>query len=290
MEPGRPHTTEAPSEIHHSYAAIRVTHSRLQKGLIALPRSLLDLFPKKDATIQVYLGDADHPQPKKYTHFSGTTKESRINGMSRWFDKECVGDGDELVVQLVDRERLSYRVSKRQEFVDTVKRHQRGLERARTVAMARSHLDNLRRRINPRGMTVPLNEYHRLAAQSTSDNRGVVPRVAHGERESTPPHLRMLLGEIYSGRCQVCRFSFLKRDGTPYFEVHHLFPTKGHHPKNLVASCANCHRQFEYATTKLQMDEQAWLIAVTFNSIRHSVYQALIDTRLAPPLKRVYET
>jgi len=290
MESDSHRVIEAPSEINHSYASIRVTRSRLQKGLIALPQSLLHLFPKTNAMVQVLLDDSDSPQPKKYSHVAGTTKESRIGGMARWFEERGVRDGEELVIQLIDRERLLYRVSTHREFVATVKRHQRGLERATTVATARSHLDSLRRWINPVGMAVPLGEYHRLAERSFAEYRGMAHRVGRGERESTPPHLKALLGDIYGGRCQVCEFTFLKRDGSPYFEIHHLFPTKGHHPKNLVTSCANCHRQFEYATTGLHLDKQAWLVAVTFNSVRHVVYQALLDVRLAPPVKRVHET
>jgi predicted HNH restriction endonuclease len=111
----------------------------------------------------------------------------------------------------------------------------------------------------------------------------------HGERESAPAYVKALLEEVYGGRCQVCDFTFLKLDKTPYFEIHHLFPTMGHHPKNLVVSCANCHRQFEYAATRLQMDEQAWLTAVTFNAIHHNVFQAVLRARLRPPMRQVHE-
>ncbi|MCX6844410.1 MAG: HNH endonuclease signature motif containing protein [candidate division WOR-3 bacterium] len=180
-------------------------------------------------------------------------------------------------------------MSARREFIETVKRHQRGLERARTVGEARSYVASLRRWVKPEGGTVALSEYDRLATQSFAGYRGIVSRPAHGERESVPPHLRALLDEVYGGRCQMCDFTFLKQDKTPYYEIHHLFPMRGHHPKNLVVSCANCHRQFEHAATKLQMDEQTWLIAVTFNTIRHSVYQAVLRAQLRPPMKQVHE-
>ncbi len=289
MESGRLGTVEAPSEVHYSYAAVHITQSRIRKGLIALPRSLLHLFPKNDAVIQVYLGDADRPQPKKYSHFAGTTKESRIGGMARWFEEGGIGDRDELVIQLLDRERLIYRVSARREFIETVKRHQRGLERARTVAEARSHVSSLRRWVKPERGTVALSEFDRLAMQSSAGQRGLVSRPAHGTRESVPPPLRALLEEVYGGHCQVCDFTFLKQDKTPYFETHHLFAARGHHPKNVVVSCANCHRQFEYAATELQMDEQTWLTAVTFNTIRHSVFQAVLRAQLRPPIRQVHE-
>lgn len=281
-------TTEAPSEVYYDYVAVRMTRSRLQKGLVAIPRSVLHLFPAGDATINVYLGDADRPQAKKYTHYAGATRESRIGGMVRWFEDEGIRDGDELVIQLLDRKKFLYRLSTRQDFIKAVKRHQRGLELARTEDEARSHVAGLKRWIKSEDTTVALSEYRRLAMQPYAGYRGMVARVIHGARESAPPHLRMLLGEIYGGHCQVCDFTFLKRDGTPYFEIHHLFPTKGHHPKNLVVSCANCHRQFEYARTRLQIGAEDWLVAVSFNSVRRDVNQAVLGAKLRPAVRRVF--
>jgi len=280
-------TNEAPSEINYSYVAVRITQGRLQKGLVALPRSLLHLFPKGDATIQVYFGNADRPQAKKYTYFAGPTKESRIGGMARWFEEKGIKDGDELVIQLLDRDRFVYRLSTQQEFIETVKRYQLGLERAKTEDEARSYITNLKRWVKPEGVTVALSEYHRLATQPLAGHRGIVTHAVHGRRESAPPHLRALLGEIYGGHCQVCDFTFLKRDNSPYFEIHHLFPTRGHHPKNLVVLCANCHRQFEYARVKLHMDGEGWLVTVTFNSVHHDVNQAVLGTEFRPAVKQM---
>jgi 5-methylcytosine-specific restriction endonuclease McrA len=54
--------------------------------------------------------------------------------------------------------------------------------------------------------------------------------------------------------CQICGVrGFLKRDGTRYSEVHHLFhlvndpPAECLSPEYLVVLCANCHRRMHYA-------------------------------------------
>ena len=54
--------------------------------------------------------------------------------------------------------------------------------------------------------------------------------------------------------CQLCGVrGFLKRDGTRYCEVHHLFhlaqdpPVECLSPEYLVVLCANCHRRMHYA-------------------------------------------
>jgi 5-methylcytosine-specific restriction endonuclease McrA len=53
--------------------------------------------------------------------------------------------------------------------------------------------------------------------------------------------------------CQICGLhGFLKRDGTPYCEVHHLFhlandpPAECLNPEYLIVVCANCHRRMHY--------------------------------------------
>jgi 5-methylcytosine-specific restriction endonuclease McrA len=54
--------------------------------------------------------------------------------------------------------------------------------------------------------------------------------------------------------CQICGArGFLKRDGTRYCEVHHLFhlandpPAECLNPEYLIVVCANCHRRMHYA-------------------------------------------
>jgi hypothetical protein len=50
--------------------------------------------------------------------------------------------------------------------------------------------------------------------------------------------------------CQICSFSFKKKDGSDYNEIHHIIPLSknGKDKKiNSLVLCANCHRQLHYA-------------------------------------------
>lgn len=102
----------------------------------------------------------------------------------------------------------------------------------------------------------------------------VVPSAAE-RLEGVPSAIRILLRELHDGRCQLCSFTFEKRNGEPYFEVHHLDPEVGHHPSNLLVVCPNCHAQFEHAAVSDFRWTGGWLVGVTINGKRHSVRQPL---------------
>ncbi|MBU6996887.1 MAG: HNH endonuclease [Theionarchaea archaeon] len=55
-----------------------------------------------------------------------------------------------------------------------------------------------------------------------------------------------------NGTCEGCgkKAPFLKEDGTPYLEVHHLNRLSDggpDHPNSVIALCSNCHRQAHYS-------------------------------------------
>lgn len=59
-----------------------------------------------------------------------------------------------------------------------------------------------------------------------------------------------------NGKCQSCRCDapFLKEDGTPFLEVHHIeWLSKGgeNSVENAIALCPNCHRQAHYGVLEL---------------------------------------
>lgn len=59
-----------------------------------------------------------------------------------------------------------------------------------------------------------------------------------------------------NGKCQSCRCDapFLKEDGTPFLEVHHIeWLSKGGEDSvgNAIALCPNCHRQAHYGVLEL---------------------------------------
>jgi hypothetical protein len=83
------------------------------------------------------------------------------------------------------------------------------------------------------------------------------------------------LRAFHEGKCQLCSFTFEKRDGEPYFEIHHLDAKLGHHPHNLLVLCANCHAQLEHAAVTDFAWAGSWLIGLTINGRRVCVRQPL---------------
>jgi 5-methylcytosine-specific restriction endonuclease McrA len=71
-------------------------------------------------------------------------------------------------------------------------------------------------------------------------------------------------------QCQLCGTrGFIKRDGKPYCEVHHLFhlakdpPPDCLSPEYLVVLCANCHRKMHYAEVKLPVAaNKGWIVNI----------------------------
>ncbi len=73
------------------------------------------------------------------------------------------------------------------------------------------------------------------------------------------PETRRFLQNEYGGHCQICEDSFLKRDGTPYFEaVHIIHRTRAHwldHPRNALCLCANHSAQYRHGTVSTPDDD-----------------------------------
>lgn len=58
---------------------------------------------------------------------------------------------------------------------------------------------------------------------------------------------------LYHNECQICGFTFAKKNGEMYSESHHVIPLgrKGSDKiKNIIILCPNCHRQLHYAGIK----------------------------------------
>ena len=96
------------------------------------------------------------------------------------------------------------------------------------------------------------------------------------------------MGQIYHGHCQVCEFTFLKKDNNPYFEIHHIDPNQGDYLRNLVVVCANCHMQFEFANLINTFDDEDWLCEICFNDIKKNVFQIIKTIKVSEFFKRQY--
>ena len=66
------------SEIGYSYITIKITKSRIDKGLLAIPISLLDKFPKEKRKITIFFDDEENPSSKNFTPYISSSKECRI--------------------------------------------------------------------------------------------------------------------------------------------------------------------------------------------------------------------
>jgi hypothetical protein len=56
----------------------------------------------------------------------------------------------------------------------------------------------------------------------------------------------------------------------------------------LVVVCGNCHNQFEHADVNQELDDNKWLIKVSFNQTVYSVRQVLLTTKLEPIVKELF--
>jgi hypothetical protein len=253
---------------------IRATASRLEKGLLAIPQRFREWFPPDGGQIRVVFDDEEKPKALTFHPYDPVTKENRIFGLGNWFSKRDVREGDLLSITVEDGERRLYRVAldryvqQRQE-----QKARRKLESARTDSEAEQELGVLSRLTRRRPRDVAREELLRIAQSSERQARvRIIP--PSGERhEGVPSGIRVLLREVHGGRCQLCAFTFEKRNGEPYFEIHHLDPKIGHHPTNLLVVCPNCHAQLEHAAVTDLTRAADWLICVTVNGKRVPVRQ-----------------
>jgi hypothetical protein len=90
------------TNIVYNYKTIKITQSRLNKGLLAIPVSLTDLFPSDKTKIQVLFGNSQNAIEKLFTPYSSSSRECRIGGMKDFFEKNKLKNNDELVIQALD--------------------------------------------------------------------------------------------------------------------------------------------------------------------------------------------
>jgi len=255
---------------------IRASASRLEKGLLAIPQKFRDWFPSAKSEIQVVFDDEEKAKGLTFHPNGPEVKENRIFGVGRWFSKRGVREGDLISITIEDRERHLYRIVLDRFIQEREKQKSRQkLNAARTDSEAEQELSTLSRltRKRPRGLAQE--ELLRIAHESVRRPR---PRVSPGaaeRHEGAPAAIRVLLRELHDGKCQLCFFTFEKRNGEPYFEIHHLDPEIGHHPSNLLVLCPNCHAQFEHAKVTDFKGAGNWLVGATINGKRVAVRQPL---------------
>lgn len=276
------------SQINYSYMTIKMTPSRIDKGLIAIPVPLAKWFPKRNGTIAVYLDDSPNVQTKTFSSYESSTRECRIGGVAGWFRKNSISGGDEVVIQVIDKEGFVYRLIPEKRFIVETQRLQQRFDTSESEQEASDNFTTLAGWTHLDRQEVVLSEFRRLVDTMPTRDRQYARNRRTRARERVPASLRALLGDIYKGHCQVCDFWFLKRDNRPYFETHHLNPIGGHHPRNVVVVCGNCHNQFEYTDAHHDLNMDGWLTGVSFNERTYPVNQVAVNMKLEESFKELF--
>ena len=283
-----PQVIQSKSKINYSYATIKITQSRIDKGLIAIPVELAKLFPDYNTTIQVYLDDSNELYEKNYSSYKSTTRESRIGGMLDWFKKNKIKSEDEIIIQLIDKKHFIYRLITENIFILNTKKFQVSFDNSENELQASERIACIVKWTNLNKKKVVINEYYRLINTIPNIERQYIEKHSNRAREGISNNLRLLLCDIYQGHCQACNFWFLKKDNQPYFEIHHINPLLGKNPKNIILVCANCHRQFEYANVHPKFNDEGWLIKVLFNDKEHFINQIMLQTKFDEAVKHMF--
>jgi hypothetical protein len=83
-------------------------------------------------------------------------------------------------------------------------------------------------------------------------------RVPHRVWEAKDNAVRQFLFEQYGGRCQICGYTFRKRDGTPYFEGLYLVSRRHarwiDRPGNVISLCATCCAKLQHGSVEADPD------------------------------------
>lgn len=250
------------SQIPFNYKTIKVTQGRLNKGLLAVPVSLIHYFPKQKGKIYIATGISGKISTKTFTPYTSSSRECRIGGLRNFYEKFNLKDGDEIVVQILNTNK--YRILTEKQFKGLVKGVEREFDESESEDIATSKLDAISKIANASSKETLRSEYFRLAKMEIKERRQeiVKPRKA---KESVLPSMRKLLTEIYKGKCQITGFGFLMKNRKPYFEIHHIKPELGNHIKNILVVSSNIHVQFTYAFVEENFDKDGWLRQVKFN-------------------------
>jgi len=261
------------SQIPFDYITIKITKSRIDKGLLAIPVSLVDLFPKS-ATKIFLINEKGNGETKSFTPYNSSSRECRIGGLKEFYTINKIKDGDELVIQLLDDDK--FKIIPEKIFEKQVLDLETKIEKSNNEKETDKFLNKLSQITNKSSIEVLKSEFVRLSNEKISVRKSKeVPKSKINE--NVPSSIKKILLGLYDGKCQVSGFTFLMRNGNPYFEIHHIEPTIGNYFKNLLVVSSNVHSQFTYANLEQGFDKEGWLRNVKFNTQSYKVFQ-IIDT------------
>ena len=263
--------------MNREYITVKTTPGRIEKGILSIPVSLVDIFPKKRQTIFILFDESNRIFEKSFSPYESSTRECRINGIGHWFRKHQAEGGESVVITVVDEANFVYRLCFEGDYRLRILKLEDRFFSVKSEDAANNLLRKMANWLNEEPNVIALNQFRNLSEVSEELLRKKFEGLESRGKEKTPYSLRILLYSIYSGHCQVCNFTFKKRDGFNYFEIHHIRPFISHTPKNLLSVCPNCHRRFEYSEVEHWFNPENWLIKVRFNDNFFHIRQALLN-------------
>ena len=262
------------NEIGYNYITIKITKSRINKGLLAIPVSLLDKFPKEKQKITIFFDDEEKPSVKSFTPYTSSSQECRISGLTNWFVKNKVQNQDEIVIQFLDKNERIYRIIKESNFIEQINILEDKISKIRKETDLEEYFESLSLKVNKPKKEIAIVEFLKLNNEIMK-RRNYKKSNIFQVKENVPLSLRKILELIYEGKCQVSNFTFIQRNGKPYFEIHHIKPDWGNHLKNLLVVSPNIHAMFTQANREEYFDNDGWLRKVKFNNEEFNVYHAI---------------
>ena len=259
------------TDIPFNYITIKTTKSRIDKGLLSIPVSLIDNFPKQSKNIYL-IDENDNMETKTFTPYNSSSRECRIGGLSNFYKQFNIKDGDELVIQFLEDNKI--RLLPENYFKENILQSLNDLENYDDEDKINSSLDSISKISNYDKDEIIKNEFVRLSNKFVSERKiQIIDQVKI--KDSVSLSMRKILLSLYDGKCQVSNFTFLMKNDKPYFEIHHIDSLKGNHFKNLLVVSPNVHAQFTYARLEQAFDDEGWLRKVKFNNDLLNVYQVI---------------
>ena len=261
------------SDLPLNYVTIKTTKSRIDKGLMAIPLSLIDLFPQEKTSIFL-VNEYGNIESKSFTPYNSSSRECRIGGLRQFYRDHKVVDGEELVIQLLDDNK--FKIIPEKLFTDILRSKFIHFENSQNDSEVESILSQISEITSLSKFEILKNKFVSLSMEK-NENRKFIKKPKSAVKERVSYFIRKILLELYSGKCQVSGFTFLTKKDKPYFELHHIDPEKGNHLKNLLVVSPNVHAQFTHASIKEYFDDDGWLRKVKFGEDKFKVFQ-IIDS------------
>lgn len=198
---------EEKSQIVGNYQTIKITKSRIDKGLMAIPVTLLDRFPTEKTSITIFLDNETTPYIKSFVPYNSTSKECRIGGLSKWFAKNQFKDKDEIVIDFIDEKTGIYRLRKESIFLEEITQTEKDLIKENNILELDKKVKTLVNKTKISEQDFFIYQYHKIK-DIPIKKRAYKNINISKKKENVPPIMRKILESIYGGHCQISDFLF----------------------------------------------------------------------------------